>query len=148
MSRGSRPGTQPNRPAASADINVVPLIDVVLVLLIIFMVVTPMLQKGVDVKLPIAENTIEKDERTSDDTNVSVKADGTYWLEQQQVTEDELATGLASIIRSQPFKPIVVKGDERVTYGDVRKIVIMAQKAGAKVVNIAAESKNKKKKAD
>jgi biopolymer transport protein ExbD len=128
-----------------ADINVVPLIDVVLVLLIIFMVVTPMLQKGVDVKLPKATNVIEKDERTTNDLIVSVKADGTYWLEQTEVSEDELKTGIASVLRNEPYKPIQVKGDERVTYGDVRKIVIMAQQAGAKVVNIATEAKKAKK---
>lgn len=128
----------------SADINVVPLIDIVLVLLIIFMVVTPMLQKGVDVKLPRAENVNEKDERTSDDLVVAVKVDGTYWLETQQVTEDELKTALASVLRSQPFKPVMVKGDERVTFGDVRKVVLFAQEAGAKVVNIATEAKKKK----
>lgn len=132
-------------PTPSADINVVPLIDVVLVLLIIFMVVTPMLQKGVDVKLPKATNVIEKDERTSDDLIVSIKADGTLYLEQQEVSEEELKTGLNSIIRSQPFKPIQVKGDERVTFGDVRKIVLMANQAGAKVVNIATEAKKQKK---
>ena len=128
----------------SADINVVPLIDVVLVLLIIFMVVTPMLQKGVDVKLPKATNVVEKDERTSKDLIISVKADGTYWFEQTQVSEDELKTGIASVLRTEPYKPIQVKGDERVTYGDVRKIVIMAQQAGAKVVNIATEAKKSK----
>jgi biopolymer transport protein TolR len=129
----------------SADINVVPLIDVVLVLLIIFMVVTPMLQKGVDVKLPKATNVIEKDERTTNDLIISVKADGTYWLEQLQVTEEELKTGIGSVLSKEPYKPIQVKGDERVTYGDVRKVVIMAQQAGAKVVNIATEAKKAKK---
>lgn len=127
-----------------ADINVVPLIDIVLVLLIIFMVVTPMLSKGVDVKLPKATNVVEKDERTSNDLIVAVKADGTFWLETTQLTESELETALASIIRAAPFRPVQVKGDERVSFGEVRKIVLMAQKAGAKVVNIATEAKKKK----
>ena len=144
MARVSR--AYPTASGPSADINVVPLIDIVLVLLIIFMVVTPMLQKGVDVKLPKAENVIEKDERTSDDLVIAVKADGSFWLEQQQVIEDELKTALAGVYRSTPFRPVVVKGDERVTYGDVRKIVIMAQEAGFKVVNIATEAKKKKEK--
>ena len=134
---------RPDQPGA--DINVVPLIDIVLVLLIIFMVVTPMLQKGVDVKLPKAENTIEKDERTSEDLVIAVKADGSYWLDRDQVTEEELRTALLSVLRLTPFRPIQVKGDERVTFGEVRKIVILAQEAGAKVVNIATESKKKKK---
>jgi len=130
--------------AHSADINVVPLIDIVLVLLIIFMVVTPMLQKGVDVKLPAAENVVEKDERTSNDLLIAVKADRTYWLETDQLTEDELKTAIASVVRAEPFRPILVKGDERVSFGDVRKVVLMAHEAGAKVVNIAAAAKKKK----
>ncbi len=131
--------------AHDASINVVPLIDIVLVLLIIFMVVTPMLQKGVDVKLPTAENTVEKDERTSNDLLIAVKADRTFWLETTELTEDELRTAIASVMRAEPFRPILVKGDERVSFGDVRKVVIMCHDAGAKVVNIATAAKKKKK---
>jgi biopolymer transport protein TolR len=127
-----------------AAINVVPLIDIVLVLLIIFMVVTPMLQKGVDVKLPKATNVDSKDGRTSDDQVIAVRADKALFLMKDKLTEDELKTALASLHQSSPFTPILVKGDERVSYGDVRKIVLMAQEAGFKVVNIATESKTDK----
>ena len=130
--------------AHSAEINVVPLIDIVLVLLIIFMVVTPMLQKGVDVKLPVADNTVEKDERASTDLIIGVKADRTYWLETEQLTEEELKYAIESIVRNEPYRAILVKGDERVGYGDVRKVVIMAHDAGAKYVNIATSGKKKK----
>ncbi len=128
----------------SADINVVPLIDVVLVLLIIFMVVTPMLSKGIEVKLPPAENVVEKDERSTEDLIIGVKADGSYWLDKDQLTEPELGTALADVYRVTPFRPVLVKGDERVTFGEVRKVVILAQEAKFKVVNIATESKKKK----
>lgn len=128
----------------NADINVVPMIDIVLVLLIIFMVVTPMLQKGIDVNLPPAENVAEKDERTSEDLVIGIKADGSLWLETDPVTPEELQTALASVIRATPFKPILVKGDRRVSYGEVRKVVLIAQEAGAKIVNIATEEKKKK----
>jgi biopolymer transport protein ExbD len=130
--------------AHSAEINVVPLIDIVLVLLIIFMVVTPMLQKGVDVKLPVAENTIEKDERASTDIVIGVKADKTYWLETIQLSEEELKQEIMNQIAAAPFRGVLVKGDERVSYGDVRKVVLMAHEAGAKVVNIATAAKKKK----
>ena len=129
----------------NADINVVPLIDVVLVLLIIFMVVTPMLSKGVDVKLPKAENVVEKDERTTDDLVVAVKADGTLWVDTEEMSEEDLRITIQTVLRATPFRPVMVKGDERVSFGDVRKIVIMAQQAGAKVVNIATEAKKQKK---
>lgn len=128
----------------SADINVVPLIDVVLVLLIIFMVVTPMLSKGIEVKLPPAENVQEKDERSTEDLIIGVKADGSYWLDKDELSEAELGTALASVYRVTPFRPVLVKGDERVTFGEVRKVVILAQEAKFKVVNIATESKKKK----
>lgn len=137
-------GTRGSGGTHSADINVVPLIDVVLVLLIIFMVVTPMLSKGIEVKLPPAENVAEKDERSSEDLIIGVKADGSYWLDKDQLSEPELKTALASVLRATPFRPILVKGDERVTFGDVRKVVLLSQEAGAKVVNIATESKKKK----
>lgn len=130
--------------SGGAQINVVPLIDIVLVLLIIFMVVTPMLQKGIDVKLPKATNVVKKDERTSNDTVIAIKADRTLWLVKAQLSEDEMKTALMSLHNSSPFTTILVKGDERVSFGDVRKVVLMAQNAGFKLVNIATEGKKDK----
>jgi biopolymer transport protein TolR len=128
---------------ANANINVVPLIDIVLVLLIIFMVVTPMLSKGVDVKLPPAVNAESKDERTSKDLVITVKSDKSLYLDTQAVSTDELTTALGSVLGSNPFQPIMVKGDERVAYKDVRDVVLLCQKAGAKTVNMATEAKKK-----
>lgn len=130
--------------SGGAQINVVPLIDIVLVLLIIFMVVTPMLQKGVDVKLPKAKNVEKIDERTANNKIIAVKADRTLYFDKAQMTEDQLETALKSTYMSAPYTPILVKGDERVNFGDVRKVVIMAQKAGFKFVNIAAEGEKEK----
>lgn len=130
--------------SGGATINVVPLIDIVLVLLIIFMVVTPMLQKGVDVKLPKAKNVVKKDERTANDTVIAVKADRTLYLMKDKLSEDQMKTALASLHNSSPYTNILVKGDERVSFGDVRKVVMMAQDAGFKVVNIAAEGEKEK----
>ena len=72
-----------------SDINVTPLVDVMLVLLIIMMIVAPMLQKGVDVKLPTAANTVDKPE-TQDQTVVAVTADGRLFLNSIEVAEDDL----------------------------------------------------------
>src|SRR4051812_20035719 len=116
--------------SGGAQINVVPLIDIVLVLLIIFMVVTPMLQKGIDVKLPKAKNVVSKDERTSTDSVIAIKADKSLYLMKDKLTEPELKQALISLHTTSPFAAIVVKGDERVDFGDVRKIVLMAQDAG------------------
>ncbi len=131
--------------SGGAQINVVPLIDIVLVLLIIFMVVTPMLQKGVDVKLPRAKNVVSKDEKMSSDTVIAIKADKSLYLVKDRLTEDEMKQALLSLHNGQPFASILVKGDERVTFGDVRKVVLMAQAAGFKVVNIATEGQKDKR---
>ncbi len=141
----------------SADINVVPLIDIVLVLLIIFMVVTPMMTTGVDVRLPKSEHGADKDERAATDFVVSITEDGIIWItddvvdpgslkakkKNRMISEEELKERLSAMLRTNPFLPILVKGDDRATYGDIRKVVMLAENAGAKVVNIAAEGKKK-----
>ena len=73
-----------------SDINVTPLVDVMLVLLIIMMIIAPMLQKGVDVKLPTASNTTDKPE-TQDQTVVAVDASGRMFLQSLEVPENDLA---------------------------------------------------------
>src|SRR6267143_792427 len=108
-------GVSQSSGGATAAINVVPLIDVVLVLLIIFMVITPMLQKGVDVKLPPALNVTSKDERTAKDMVITVKADKSIYYDTTQMPKDQLANALEALFRTQPYMPIMVKGDERVS---------------------------------
>jgi biopolymer transport protein TolR len=124
-----------------AAINVVPLIDIVLVLLIIFMVVTPMLSKGMDVKLPKATNVVSKDARTTDDQIIAVTAGHELFLMKTKVSEAELKQALKSLHDANPQQPILVKGDEHCTYGEVRKIILMAQEAGFKMVQAATEAK-------
>ena len=136
-------GVQQSSGGASASINVVPLIDIVLVLLIIFMVVTPMLQKGVDVKLPPAQNVVSKDERTAKDLVITVKADRSIFYDTQELPKELLSQQLNVLHQTQPLIPIMVKGDERASFGDVRDVVIACQKAGFKTVNIATEAKKK-----
>ena len=99
-----------------SDINVTPLVDVVLVLLIIFMVVTPMLQRGKDVVLPKSKVV---DKESYDDAGL------------EQKLRDEII--------AQPTRPFLLKGDSRVTVGDVRKVMAIARKAGARGVRVAVE---------
>ncbi|HZJ55444.1 MAG TPA: biopolymer transporter ExbD [Myxococcaceae bacterium] len=123
-----------------ADINVTPLVDVVLVLLIIFMVVTPMLQRGKDVKLPIA--TKQKDQAEAPDpVIVSITPDKRIWLEKDPVSDDQLKQALAGKIAAEPWKPILVKGDQSLTFGDVRRVLKDAQDAKAKSVKLGVEEK-------
>src|SRR5512132_1887098 len=97
----------------SADINVTPLIDVCLVLLIIFMVVTPMLQKGVPVNLPVTEDP-EKTPDTDKQLQISVKADGSVYLGPNVVRKEQVQSSLEEIHARTPDREIAVKGDRKV----------------------------------
>lgn len=120
------------------DINVTPLVDVVLVLLIIFMVVTPMLQRGKDVTLPSAKR-VEEGGKRGDPMIVSITADNTLWFENTQVDEAGLQREIAYHLRSSPDRPILLKGDARLTAGDVRKVMKSARAAGAKGIALGVE---------
>lgn len=120
-------------------INVTPLIDVVLVLLIIFMVVTPMLQRGKDVKLPQATK-INDESKDKDPLIVSLTVDKRVYIESDEATEDNFAEKLKASL-SHENKKILLKGDERLSYGDVRRIMNKMREAGAKNVSIGVEEK-------
>jgi biopolymer transport protein ExbD len=122
------------------DINVTPLVDVVLVLLIIFMVITPMLQRGKDVVLPKA-NKQEESEKDADPLVLSITAEKQLYVESNPVTEDELEKEIQAELTKQPGRKLLVKGDERLTVGDVRKLMKRAQAAGARGVGLGVEEK-------
>jgi biopolymer transport protein TolR len=92
------------------DINVTPLVDVVLVLLIIFMVITPMLQRGKDVHLPKANNP-EKDQKEGDPLIVSITPDRKVYIEANAVTEESLETSITPFIEKDPTRKMLLKGD-------------------------------------
>ena len=121
-----------------SDINVTPLVDVVLVLLIIFMVVTPMLQRGKDVVLPKSK-VVDKDPGTGDPLILSITTDKKIWVDKEAYDEAGLEQKLRDEIISQPNRPFLLKGDSRVTVGDVRKVMAIARKAGARGVRVAVE---------
>ncbi|EYF03709.1 ExbD/TolR family protein [Chondromyces apiculatus] len=120
------------------EINVTPLVDVVLVLLIIFMVVTPMLQRGKDVKLPQAKQ-IEEEKKDADPMILSVTLEKTTWVENDQYDETGLGERLTQEFIKSPGRKVLVKGDNRLTFGDVRKVMEIARKSGAKSVGLAVE---------
>ena len=123
------------------SINVTPLVDVVLVLLIIFMVVTPMLQRGKDVKLPSAKEPKEKTEKPkSDPLIVSITPDKKVYVEQDEYPADEnLQRKLAQVMSDTPEKKILLKGDMTLTFGDVRKVMNIARLAHAKGIELGVE---------
>src|SRR5512147_2656560 len=108
---GMSTGSEPN--AVKSDINVTPLVDVCLVLLIIFMVVTPMLQKGVDVQLPETAKP-EKMPEGAKQITVAIKADGTVYLEKNPLkTKAEKVQAFKELFANSPQKDIVIKADKR-----------------------------------
>jgi biopolymer transport protein TolR len=121
-----------------SDINVTPLVDVVLVLLIIFMVVTPMLQRGKDVVLPKSK-VVDKDPGTGDPLILSITTDKKVWVDKQAYDEAGLEQRLRDEVIANPNRPILLKGDSRVTVGEVRKVMAIARKAGARGVRVAVE---------
>ncbi len=122
------------------DINVTPLVDVVLVLLIIFMVITPMLQRGRDVHLPKARE-IAKEESQSDPLVLSLTPDRKIWVETAQVDDTAVEEKIANEIALEPNKRVLLKGDEALNVGAVRELMDHAKKAGAKSVELAVEAK-------
>jgi biopolymer transport protein ExbD len=120
------------------DINITPLVDVVLVLLIIFMVVTPMLQRGRDVHLPKA-NKVAEEKKQVDPLVLSLTADHKIWVESKEFDEDSVGDKIAGEMAIDPNKRVLLKGDESVSMGDIRKLMDRAKKAGAKSVDLAVE---------
>ncbi len=124
----------------NAEINVTPLVDVCLVLLIIFMVVTPMLQKGVPVNLPVTSDP-EKTPDSEKQLQISVKADGTVYLGSSVVRKDQVQTELENIHQRTPDREIAVKGDRLVKYGDVLDVLKACREVGFNDVGLIAQPK-------
>jgi biopolymer transport protein TolR len=124
----------------NSDINVTPLVDVCLVLLIIFMVVTPMLQKGVPVNLPVTEEP-EKTPDTDKQLQISVKADGTVYLGSLPVIKQQVQDELQKIHDRTPDREIAVKGDKLVKYGAVLDALKACREVGFNNVGLIAQPK-------
>ena len=124
----------------NSDINVTPLVDVCLVLLIIFMVVTPMLQKGVPVNLPVTEDP-EKTPDTEKQLQISVKADGSVYLGSQVVLKQQVQGELEKIHERTPDREIAVKGDKLVKYGAVLEALKACREVGFNNVGLIAQPK-------
>ncbi|KZM43605.1 MAG: protein TolR [Marinomonas sp.] len=125
-----------------AEINVVPYIDVMLVLLVIFMITAPMLTQGVDVELPSA-NAAPIEDPQSDVLVASINASGEYFIdfggEQSSLPLIELQDKVKKVIAQNPSLPVLVRGDRSVAYGDVIGLMVALQAAGVPNVGLVTE---------
>jgi biopolymer transport protein ExbD len=110
--------------------NVTPLVDVVLVLLIIFMVVIPALQQGVNIEIPGITNTDEKKETGGQPFTLSISKEGEIYFEDDKVEWKDLEAKLRAAAKREPGKRIVLRGDKGAEYGDVRRLYRAAQQVG------------------
>ncbi|MCP8686931.1 protein TolR [Marinobacterium sedimentorum] len=127
----------------NAEINVVPYIDVMMVLLVIFMVTAPMLTQGVDVELPKA-SADPVDSKDSEPLIVTVDAEGQYYIniggaEQSVVSAEDVGERVQKVLAANPDKMLLVKGDKRVEYDKVVGLMVLLQQAGAPSVGLVTE---------
>jgi biopolymer transport protein TolR len=122
-----------------SDINITPLVDIVLVLLIIFMVITPLLQMGYDVKVP-PKATVNEPQSTIDQVIVSLTPQNQVYLNKQQVTLPQLAQQLGDILKNRNNKTVFFSGDDAAGYGEVIHTMDVVRNAGAKNIGIVLET--------
>ncbi|MGM0704012.1 MAG: protein TolR [Pseudomonadota bacterium] len=126
-----------------AEINVVPFIDVMLVLLVIFMITAPMLTQGVQVELPQVSSEPIDDSQDSDPIIVSVDREGDYHLtlgdDDSQLALDELTDRVITLLERRPGTPVLVRGDRNVAYGQVVTLMSRLQVAGVANVGLISE---------
>jgi biopolymer transport protein TolR len=123
-----------------SDINVTPLVDVMLVLLIIMMLVAPMLQQGVAVRLPTAANTVDKPE-TQEQTVLAISKDKSFYLNARPVTEGEMTTRLNELLENKKEKIVLIKADEEVEYSAVMTAMDQLRNAGIEDIGLITERK-------
>ena len=123
-----------------ADINVTPLVDVMLVLLIIMMLIAPMLQQGVSVKLPQASNTADKPE-TQDQTVVAVTSDKRLYLNGVPIQEGELQSKIQTLMETKKEKIVLIKGDEEAPYSAIMSAMDRLREANIENIGLITERK-------
>ena len=126
-----------------SDINVTPLVDVCLVLLIIFMVVTPMLQKGKPVMLPQTERPDKKPE-SDKELLISVQSDKTIFIDTKWYPDKDFAAKMKELGERSASKDVLIKADQRLNYGDVKNVMRMIKEGGFERVGLITEKKGEK----
>lgn len=140
---GRRRGRRSNRRRAMSEINVTPMVDVMLVLLVIFMVAAPLMTVGVEVDLP--ETSAAPMTGQDEPLVVSVTADGTLYIMDTEVAQDTLAEKLSAITENKRDTRIFVRGDREIDYGRVMEVMGLISEAGFSKVALIAELPEKGK---
>jgi len=122
--------------------NVVPMIDIMLVLLIIFMIMQPLMRKAVDLQLPDPTPTVSTVSTASNQIVLEVLEDGSYAVNREPLSKENLAARLTEIYEGRPDKIMFVKGDPKVKYQDVIFAMDQARGAGVKVIGIPPKDTN------
>jgi biopolymer transport protein TolR len=135
-------GRTRKRRKLKAEINVVPYIDVMLVLLIIFMVTAPLLNLGVDIQLP--QSTAKAVQADSQPIVISVDKDGNYYLTlgtapREIIDADTLVKKVSAFLRQNPQVPVLIGGDDRVDYGKIYQVMVLMQQSGVPKVGLMSQ---------
>ena len=143
-------GKQRKRRKLKSEINVVPYIDVMLVLLIIFMVTAPMLNLGVDIDLP--ESNAKSVSLDSEPVLISIARDGTMYLtlgdeKREAIEMVDLGNKVAAFVRQNPKVPVLVGGGHSIDYGKVYEVMVVLQQAGVPRVGLMSQPVGDKAKA-
>ena len=121
-----------------SDINVTPMVDVMLVLLIIMMLIAQMLQQGVDVRLPQAANTVDKPE-TQGQTVLSITADRRFYVNSVQVAESEMLNRIQGALEETRERIVLIKGDEDAPYGSIMTVMDELRRVGIEDVGLIVD---------
>lgn len=126
-----------------AEINVVPYIDVMLVLLIIFMVTAPLLTEGVKVDLPqTSANAVAFNEEAPEPFVLTVDAQGQLYIDDQEKTKAEVLVYATALFRQKPNTDFLVRGDKAAAYNDVLQAMVLLKQAGVETVSLVTEPIN------
>src|ERR1700687_3507177 len=123
-----------------ADINVTPLVDVMLVLLIIMMLITPMLNQGVAMRLPEATNSVDKP-TTQDNTVIAISKDGSVYQNAKPVSEAELSTKINEALENKKEKSVFIKADEEAAYSAIMATMDQLRQAGVEDIGLITTHK-------
>ena len=132
-------GMQAGSKGVTSDINITPFVDIVLVLLIIFMVVTPMLQEGIQINLPQASHPANTEDDEEVAIIVAMKDDRIIYVQRKPIPAAQYLAEMSEIYDRMPNKQVLIKADKSMSYGDVRRVMVETNEAGFSEVKLVTD---------